>query len=288
MKRFLIYCTLPFLVFSCSQVQKKEKQIITVSILPQKYFVERIAGDRFDIHVITPPGASHETYEPTPLQIKPLDESVLFIANGYLLLENHLLEKFGSRLSGKTVDLSAGIDLIAGDIVDHGDHVHMHGVDPHYWLSPKEVKIQAHTILNALIKTDPDNSDIYEANFAEFARDLDLLDAHMASLFSETTIKTILIYHPAFSYLAREYGFEQLALEMDGKEPTGAHMKYIIDQVGETGIKTIFIQSQFNTLAADVVAKEIGGSVEVLDPLPENWLDYMYEIAHKIQKALNP
>lgn len=288
MKRLIIFCIAAFSFFACTQVQKTEKQIISVSILPQKYFVERIAGDVFDIHVITPPGASPETYEPTPRQIKTLDESVLFIANGYLLFENHLLEKSGKQLAEKTIELSNGIDLIAGDEIDHGDHVHLHGVDPHYWLSPKEVRIQADAILNALIHIDPNYKNVFETNHAEFLKDLDLLDAHLVSLFSETTIRTFLIYHPAFTYLARDYGLEQLALETDGKEPTGSHMKNIIDLVNEKGIKTIFIQSQFNKLAAEVVAKEIGGTVEVLDPLPDDWLENMYDVAHKLQKALNP
>lgn len=288
MKRFFTLCCLIAIAMACSPVQKSEKASITVSILPQKYFVERIAGDRFDIHVITPPGSSPETYEPVPRQMKSLAESVLYFSNGYLMFEDHLVEKLGRELTAKMVDLSIGIDLIAGDIVDHGDHVHLYGIDPHYWLAPNEVKIQAESILNALVTLDPDYAEEYKANFNDFMNDIDVLDHHIRNMISDSKTRTFLIYHPAFGYFAREYNLEQVALEMDGKEPTVSHIKYIADLARQEGINIILVQSQFNMAAAEVVAKEIGGRVELLDPLPENWLDNMYAIAHTFQKALNP
>jgi zinc transport system substrate-binding protein len=288
MKRLLTICCLIAIVAACSPVQKSEKAGITVSILPQKYFVERIAGDRFDIHVITPPGASPETYEPVPRQMKILAESALYFTNGYLMFEDHLVDKLGSEIMAKMINLSQGIDLIAGDVVDHGDHVHLYGIDPHYWLAPNEVRIQAETILGALKALDPDNSAEFETNFQEFVNDIDALDNHTKSLISESKTRTFLIYHPAFGYFAREYNLEQVALEMDGKEPTVSHIKYISDLARQEGINIILVQSQFNMAAAEVVANEIGGRVELLDPLPEDWLENMYAIAHTFQKALNP
>jgi zinc transport system substrate-binding protein len=288
MKRFLTLCCLIAIAVACNPVQKSEKAGITVSILPQKYFVERIAGDRFDIHVITPPGASPETYEPVPHQMKTLAESALYFANGYLMFEDHLVDKLGNEIAAKMINLSQGIDLIAGDIVDHGDHVHLYGIDPHYWLAPNEVRIQAETILDAIKALDPDNSTEYEANFQEFIDDIDALDNHTRSLIAESKIRTFLIYHPAFAYFAREYDLNQVALEVDGKEPTVSHTKFIADLARQEGINTILIQSQFNKAAAEVVANEINGNVELLDPLPEDWLENMYAIAHTFQKVLNP
>lgn len=288
MKRFLALCCLIAIAVACNPVQKSEKAGITVSILPQKYFVERIAGDRFDIHVITPPGASPETYEPTPRQMKTLSESALYFSNGYLMFEDHIIEKMGNEISEKMIDLSQDIDLIAGEIVEHGDHVHLHGIDPHYWLAPNEVKIQAETILGALKALDPDNSAAYEANFQEFINDIDALDIHIRSLIVKSKTRTFLIYHPAFAYFARAYDLTQVALELDGKEPTISHTKFIADLARKEGINTILIQSQFNKAAAEVVANEINGNVELLDPLPENWLENMYAIAHIFQKVLNP
>lgn len=273
---------------SCGPADKNDKAIITVSILPQKYFVERIAGDRFQIHVITPPGSSPETYEPLPRQMKTLGESVLYFYNGYLMFEDQLVARLGNELQTKIIDLSNDIDLIAGDIVEHGDHVHLYGIDPHYWLSPGEVIIQAGTILNALIEQDPDNASEYEKNYENFISDINTLDQHIRSLIDESRTRTFLIYHPAFAYFAREYDLNQVALEVDGKEPTVSHIKHITDIALKEGINTVLIQSQFNMSAAEVVANEINGSVEILDPLPENWLENMYEIAHTFQKALNP
>ena len=276
------------LIQSCSETQKSDKPVITVSILPQKYFVERIAGDRFDINVLTPPGASPETYEPTPRQMKTLGTSVLYFANGYLMFEDRIADKLGREFALKTIELSRGIDLIAGDIVDHGDHVHLYGIDPHYWLSTTEVRIQAKNIMQALLLVDPDHADEYEANFADFMADIDKLDEHIRETLSQSRIRTFLIYHPALAYFARDFELEQVALETDGKEPTASHLKYIVDLAREYQINTILIQSQFNMTAAEAVAREINGRVVLVDPLPEDWLQNMYEVAHVIHQALNP
>lgn len=288
MKKLFYIFAASFLTFACSQIQKNEKPSITVSILPQKYFVERIVGDKFNIHVITPPGASPETYEPIPRQMKTLTESKLYFANGYLMFEDHLAEKLGRELMTKMVDLSQGIDLIAGDIVEHGDHVHLHGVDPHYWLSPREVKIQAENILLAILDLDPDNATFYKDNYYAFISDIEKLEEHITISLADANLRTFLIYHPAFAYFAREFDLEQVALEMDGKEPTATHIRKISDMAKEKGISTVLIQSQFNMAAAEVVAREIGGKVEILDPLPEDWLENMYAITLTIRNALNP
>lgn len=288
MKRLFYLIIVILVTASCSQVPTNEKPSITVSILPQKYFVQRIVGDKFNIHVITPPGANHETYEPVPRQMKSLSESVLYFANGYLMFEDYLMKKMGNELKARMVDLSEGIDLIASDVVEHGDHVHLHGVDPHFWLSPREVRIQAETILTAVQNLDPDNSTYYKDNFYAFLDDLDKLEEHITTSLADSRIRTFLIYHPAFGYFARQFGLEQIALEMDGKEPTATHIRKIAEMAREKGIKTVLIQSQFNITAAEVVAREIGGTVEILDPLPEDWLENMYSITLTIRNALNP
>jgi len=286
MKKILSIGSILVYVLACGPVQKNDKAIITVSILPHKYFVERIAGENFEINVITPPGASPETYEPTPKQMRALAGSVLHFANGHLMFEDHLVQKSKKELSGKMIDLSRGIDFIAGDIVDHGDHVHLFGIDPHYWLSPAEAKIQAQNMLDAIIAYDPENRSFYEKNFQNFMDEIDALHQHITKLLSETSTRTFLIYHPSFSYFARQYDLDQVALEMDGNEPTVAHIKYIVDLAMRQGINTVLVQRQFNRASAEAVAKEIGGNVEFLDPLPENWLENMYTIAHTLQKVL--
>lgn len=288
MKILLAVFGLLVLLTACGPAVKEQQNMITVSILPQRYFVERIAGDRFEIHVLTPPGASPETYEPTPRQMKTLANSFLYFANGYLMFEDHLAEKLGRDLSMKTIDLSHGIDLIAGDIVDHGDHVHLYGIDPHYWLSPAEVRVQALNILKALVDADPENKDEYEANFESFINDVRLLDGHIAEMLNDVKLRTFLIYHPAYAYFARAYNLEQIALEMEGKEPTAAHMKHMVDFAKNHKIKHVLVQNQFNMAAAKVVADEIGAEIIIVDPLPEDWLHEMYETAHVFHAILNP
>ena len=73
-------------------VNKKQplttKPVVFVSILPQQYFVQRIAGDRYHIEVMIPPGMGHSDYDPTPQQMKELANAKLFFRIGYIVFED--------------------------------------------------------------------------------------------------------------------------------------------------------------------------------------------------------
>ncbi|MDZ4204740.1 MAG: zinc ABC transporter substrate-binding protein [Bacteroidales bacterium] len=265
---------------------KNNQPSITVSILPHKYLVERIVGDHFKVNVLTPPGANHETYEPTTRQIKELSDADLLVINGFLLFEDNLAKKFGRSPSVKLVDLSHGVNLISSEVVQQGNHVHLHGVDPHFWLSPAEVKVMARNMLHVLTALTPDNAELFESNYQGFMNDIDTLDAFIRQSFSDLRTRTFLIYHPALSYFARDYDLNQVAIEMEGKEPTVQHMKKIADLAMQEHIKTVFIQSQFSIATARAVAHEIGGKVVTLNPVPENWLESMYEMTRILHQAM--
>ncbi len=287
MKKLILFFVLASLALTaCLLPQKPAAPVVTVSILPLKYLVGRIAGERFDIQVLTPPGANHETYEPTPKQVKMLDDSKILFMNGYLMFEDNLTRKFARSSGVELVDLSAGVDLIAGETEIHGDHVHMHGVDPHFWLSPKEVRVMAANILNALSKTDPDGREYFENNYHRLINDIDSLDIDIKNTLMQTRLRSFIIYHPALSYFARDYNLDQISIETEGKEPSARHIKTVTDQARALGITTVFIQQQFSTTTAEAVAKEIGGRVVSIDPVPENWLQSMYDMAKQLNEAM--
>ncbi len=269
-------------------VQQDERPTITVSILPQKYLTERIAGDNFRINVLVPPGASAETYEPTPRQMQNTANSVLYFKIGFMEFERTLLRNIQAQNTNlRFVNASEGIDLIAADIVDHGDHVHLFGVDPHTWITVTGVKIQVRNMLKAIIDADPDNKEQYLANYNIFKEELDLLHAELKDQFSDVKRRTFIIYHPALGYFARDYGLTQISIEHEGKNPTAAGMRQIIDIAREEGLKDVFIQMEFELDNALAIARELGGEVIEINPLSENWTDGIKEISEKLLMVLN-
>ena len=244
---------------------------IIVSILPQIDFVENIGKDKVKVSAMIPPGFSPATYSPNMEQLKKLSNADLYIKIGHIPFEKtqmKRLEDLNPKM--KVVDSSEGIEIYEND--------------PHIWLSPRLVKIQVANICDALIKIDPENQDFYKNNKNEYLAELDNLDLGLKNAFSKIQNKKILVFHPAFGYLAREYGFQQIAIEIDGKEPSAENLANIIDTAKKENIKTIFVQEQFSTKSAEAIARQIGGSVVPLDPLNRNYIDNLRKIGEEMGK----
>ena len=173
------------------------------------------------------------------------------------------------------------------DEVAHEEDHHEHeGLDPHIWLSPPLVKMQARTILTALQEADPANKSTYEANFNEFIGRIDQLDANLKKIFAGKKGLQFMVFHPSWGYFAHAYELEQMPIEVEGKDPKPAQLKELIEHAREKGVKVIFVQPQFSTKSADLVAREIGGQIAFVDPLAEDWMANLREVADKFESAL--
>jgi zinc transport system substrate-binding protein len=281
MPRNIFLLILITLVTACtSKKQTSSKSIITVSILPQKYFVEAIAGDRFNINVMVPPGAAPENYEPTAMQMRNLSESKIYFRIGYIPFEENWMKNFtGINPAMRIYDTSQGIDLIASGEENEK------GVDPHIWSSARNAQIIARNIYDALTREDPENTGIYSERLASFLKETKFLDSTLREGSATIKNRTFLIFHPALAYLARDYGLEQLSVEYEGKNPPPGYMKKIINTCREKNIKGILVQKQFNAGQAEIIAREISGKVIIIDPLDENWDDQMKHIVKSITEA---
>jgi zinc transport system substrate-binding protein len=212
------------------------------------------------------------------------------------------------------IDTSIGIELLTLAAHEHGDepssaeaskgeehaeegmeeheeehedeHGHEEGDDPHIWLSPRLVKTQAKHIYEALVAARPADEAYFTANYNQFLSDLDELDSKLKDAFAPIEGKTILVFHPAFGYLAHEYGFEQEAIEIEGKDPTPQQLQDIIDEARADDVKVIFVQQQFSTKSAEAIASEIGGAVVQIDPLAQDYFANLEEMSAVITKAL--
>ncbi|MGD9172556.1 MAG: zinc ABC transporter substrate-binding protein [Desulfobacterales bacterium] len=267
---------------------------VFVSINPQKYFVQQIGKNRVRVHVMLPPGASPATYEPRPRQMAVLSKTKMYFAIG-VPFENTWLEKIAAANPGMTVvHTDGGIEKIpmathhhAEDEAHHEAGTQGHrGLDPHIWLSPPLVKIQARTIMNALQNMDPSHQAAYQNNYQLFVAEIDRLDNELKAIFAGKRGLRFMVFHPSWGYFARTYGLKQLAVEIEGKDPKPAQLKELIEHAREKDVNIIFVQPQFSTRSARLLAKEIGGQVAVADPLAEDWLGNLRNVANKFRAAL--
>lgn len=247
--------------------QEEVHKSLVVSILPLKYLVENITNNDFAIEVLVPPGSSPETYEPTPTQMAAVEESELLFVTGLIDFEQQLSAKIDDQNADKkVVDLSEGIDLIEGSCSHQG---HGHGVDPHIWSSPRNLKKMAETIYRKVALLYPDSLR-YRDNFDRLTTYLDSLDEVLVEMVSNARSKTFIIYHPALTYLARDYGLTQVALEHEGKEPSAEKLKQIIEDARGRWAIRIFYQKQFSPATMETMAREMGAECIEIDPLRED------------------
>jgi zinc transport system substrate-binding protein len=302
MKKFLRLLLIPALLLSACTARKADdgKPVVTVTILPLRYFVEQLSGDHFQINVLVPPGASHHNYDPTPRQLQELEKSGALFINGHLGFENAWVPKMRSNYHGlQIVDLSEGVDLItveggegshAGESgeMKAADHDHEHeGVDPHYWMSAEEARKLAANMARGLIRADPACRQLVEGNLSRLDRRLDSLSQSMRQRFSTMDHRSFMIFHPALAYLARDYQMNQHSMELAGKEPTASHFRKLVDLARAEKINTIFIQKEYDQENAQTFARETGARIVVIDPMSPDWFGEMESLANKIASMDN-
>jgi zinc transport system substrate-binding protein len=269
---------------------------VTVSVVPQAYFVRQIAGDLAQVSVMVLPGASPATYEPKPNQMKALASSAAYFAVG-APFETTWLDKIrAANPDMPIVRTQQGITKfpMARHLHDHaapGDtHHHNHSrtvLDPHIWLAPDLVAIQAHNICKGLTAVDPAHQAVYEANLAAFEQELARLDADIRAILGDTsTNNRFLVFHPAWGYFARSYGLQQIPVEMEGKSPSPKDLSKLIQLARSLGLDTVFVQPQFSRKSAMVIADALNGKVVRLDPLAEDWSSNLIHVATSIKEAL--
>ncbi|MFI3279679.1 MAG: zinc ABC transporter substrate-binding protein [Rikenellaceae bacterium] len=259
----------------CSEQSANHENTIYVSISPIKQIAQLIVGSDFDIKVMVPAGGSPETFEPTPKQYIALNEARAVMSIGLIDFEMSLLSRIENQ--DRLVNLSAGVETLEGSCSHnhHGEH-HHHGVDPHIWTSPKELQRMAENCYNAIAKLYPDSLQ-YGQNYEALKISLDELDAKVAEAIATSGIKSFVIHHPAYSYYARDYGIEQVAIEEDGKDPSTRRIGEIIDRAREEGVTQILYQNQFPSTVVDVIAKDAGAAAISVDPLSEDIIAHIEE-----------
>lgn len=283
MKTLLSIICLLLAFSSCSNTEKNDKPTITVTIEPLRYFTEVIAGDKFKVVSMVPAGSSPETYDPTPQQMVNLNKSIAYLRIGYIGFEQSWTGKLQESLPKLPFyDTSAGVNLIHQQCSHSHDNNapenHVHGVEPHIWNSTENAKIIANNICNALQELDSKNSEYYNCRLDSLTKIIEQTDEKIKEIITDAD-KTFLIYHPALTYFARDYGLEQISIEEGGKEPSPAHLQSLIELCKDKNAKVIFVQQEFDMRNAETIAKELGVEVVPVNPLNYNWTEEMINTA---------
>lgn len=280
MKKLFIILLIIWVAGSCSsgkqrsQTEKADRPVITVTIEPLRYFTEAIAGETFQIVSMVPKGSSPETYDPTPQQLMDLVNSKAYFRIGHIGFEQIWMDKLADNAPHlQFFDMSEGVDLIY-------ENTHHIGVEPHIWNSTTNAHILATNILQALCALDKEHKEIFIERYDSLIQKINDTDSLLSKKLSQPEAShSFLIYHPALSYFARDYQLQQIPIEHEGKEPSPAQLKEVIQQCRKNKVRVIFIQPEFDRRNAELIAAQIGANIVEINPLSYQWEEEMLKTA---------
>ena len=278
MQKLAIFIICALLTIGCATKSDSNKKTIYVTITPMQSIIEEITAGDFDVEVIVPKGASPETFEPTPKQVTSISEAEFIFSTGLIDFEQSLVK----RISGdaEIVNLSKDIELIAGSC-SHGNHKHKHGVDPHIWTSPRALRTMVTNAHDAIMAHYPDSVKYTEATERLLERIAEL-DNYCATRIETEGVEALMIYHPAYTYYARDYSIKQIAIEHDGKEPSLRQTTDLIETAKSHGIKVILRQPQYSEDKVNAIANDAGAEIITTDPLSEDILSEIERVTEII------
>lgn len=278
LKKTIYISLFSFIIIGCqTPTNKDSKPILSVSIEPQRYFLEKLVGDKYEINTVIPSGSNPESFDPSPSQMVKVGKSKAYFEIGRLGFENTWLKNITYNNPNMLIfNCSEGIKEV--DDEDHHDHTHPNG-DPHIWSSTKTALVVAKNMYESLIQLDKENQSFYLDNFSKVESNINRTDSIIKNYLLDVPSKSFIIYHPALSYFAHDYDLNQLTIETDGKAPTPKQLSALIQQAKKQNVKVVFVQAEYDQRNAEVIAKEIGAKIVSINPLSYDWDKEMIMIA---------
>ncbi len=257
------------------------KPAVAVTIVPEQTFVEAVCGDLVDVVTMVPPGSSPENYEPTPKEMELFNNANVYFTVGVPSEEAYILPKAEDLDTLKIVSLQDDVAKVYPDReIAPGER------DPHIWLSPKRVIVMVESIAREMSEIDPANKEVYAENAQAYIDELKTLDGDIQNVLANVENKKFVVFHPAFGYLADDYGLEMYALEEEGKESTPQQMQEMIDLAKEENIKVIFYQAEVSSKQAEAFAEELGGKTVQLEPLAADYIENLRNMAELMTEVM--
>lgn len=261
--------------------------VISVSIVPQKYFVEALASGIYQVEAMVPQGSSPETYDPVPRQLVSLEKSVVYLRIGYIGFEQTWMEKLSANAPHlEFFDTSQGINLIMEQgmhtSADHG----MSAIEPHLWCSPKNAAVITLNVCKMLSSLDRQHEPLFIKRCDSLTHHIMSVDSLIRRQLSNPKAdKSFAIYHPSLSYFARDYKLNQITIERNGKEPSPSDLRMVIDQCRKLKVHVIFVQPEFDRRNAEIIAQQIGARVVQINPLNQDWDKEMLNVARALTSS---
>ncbi len=286
---FIVFCSCVLLAVAGIKKQQKtpevtEKKQVLVTLPVYRYFVERIAGEHIDVHVLVPPGANPHAYEPSPLEVHRAQQCSLWVRTGEPM-ESKILTALSER--NQQLNLLNLAHELEEDLIETHDHDHHHHCchdehDLHFWLSPKLAKKQAELINNALCKISPKNKSTFHENLKGFLVDLDQIDLTIQARLENMKHRAILVSHAALGYFCRDYHLKQLSLETEGKDPLPKELARTLMHTMQENVSCVLTQPQYNNKGAELIAEKLSLPVRSIDPYDANYLENLRLITEAI------
>lgn len=282
-----IFWTIVGFVTSCNSVPTKP--VLAVSIQPQRYFLEKIAGDKFDVLCLLAQGSNPESYEPSMNHLINLERSKAYFRMGNIGFELAILNKIKNNNPDLViVDTSDGIDLLKGT---HGgvhshehSHSHSHEIDPHVWTSVPNAKIIAQNMYKALLEIDSQNKKYYTKNYNALLVELSELETELAEKMDSVKGCAFAVWHPSLSYFAKDYGLIQIAMENEGKEVPASVLKREIDMAREHDVKVLFYQKEFDSRQIQTINEQLDAEMIEINPMSYDWAEEMRKITNALTR----
>lgn len=250
------------------------KPVIAATIFPLYDIVRNVGGDSFDHVLITPPGASPHTFEPTPSVVAELQDAARVYAIGHGLDDwvSSLAEAAGAPVV--VVDRDIRLLAAAEESHGHGEEADGHedgadGFDPHYWLNAANGLKIAGTVAADLAAAFPDKKDAIAANLAAYVAAIDAADRETKAILGTVADRDLVTLHDAWYYFAEGYGlkivgsFEPSA----GREPTPKYLAELTAALKIAGTKVVYSEPQMSTANLASFAADNGLTIAILDPI---------------------
>ncbi|MDR0349854.1 MAG: zinc ABC transporter substrate-binding protein [Tannerella sp.] len=283
----MVSLLLPVFISGCSHRQIHEQRI-SVTIEPQRYFATKLAGGLFEIHTVVPVGQSPETYDPAPHEMINIAQSRAYFQIGRIGFEQAWMKTIKNNNPDVLFfDLSEGIHWLGAETDCGHDCSHRHSgssVDPHIWNSTKSARLIAQNTLNAFVQLDPEHTAVYRENYRQLMDEIEETEQLLHEKLDTLTRRTFIIYHPALTYFADEFNLHQFAIEEEGKEPSAASMKKLVDTARAANVRVVFVQQEFDRKHAELLAEETGARIVSINPLDGRWKEQMLYIADELIK----
>lgn len=265
-----------------------KRPTLAVSIQPQRYFLEKIVGDKYDVLCLLAQGSNPESYEPSFNHLVNLEKSDAYFCIGNIGFELAVLNRVKTNNPNlKIINTSEGIEMLKGThsgVLAHKEHAHeghshSHEVDPHVWTSVKNAKIIAHNLYKAMLELDSKNKKYYTKNFNALIGELAELETEMNEKMAPLAGTAFAVWHPSLSYFARDYHLEQIAMENEGKEVPASVLKEEIDLARAHNVHVLFYQREFDSRQIQTINEQLGAEMVEINPMNYEWSNEMKKIA---------